>query len=60
MEMTIEEKAQRIEEHCLSMESGCNGCKLKGIAQKTCYGRWSLYPEEIKRNYKILFGKKKG
>lgn len=32
--MTIEEKAQRIEEHCLSMESGCNGCKLKGIAQK--------------------------
>lgn len=28
MEMTIEQKAQRIREHCLSIESGCDGCKL--------------------------------
>lgn len=24
--MTIEEKAQRIKDHCLSIESGCDGC----------------------------------
>ena len=57
--MTIEEKAQRIEEYCLSIESRCNGCKLNNIAQKTCYGRWDIYPEEIERNYQILFGEGK-
>ncbi len=57
--MTIEEKAQRIEERCLSMGSRCNGCKLNDIAQKTCYARWDIYPEEIERNYQILFGEGK-
>lgn len=32
--MTIEEKAQRIEEHCLSIESGCDGCELYDISPK--------------------------
>ena len=51
--MTIEEKAQRIKDHCLSIESGCDGCKLQGALQKTCYERCDIYPEEIERNYRI-------
>lgn len=54
--MTIEEKAQRIKDHCLSIESGCDGCELQGALQKTCYERCDIYPEEIERNYQILFG----
>lgn len=57
--MTIEEKAQRIKDHCLSIESGCDGCKLQGALQKTCYERCDIYPEEIERNYRILFGEEK-
>lgn len=57
--MTIEEKAQRVKDHCLSIESGCDGCKLQGALQKTCYERCDIYPEEIERNYRILFGEEK-
>ena len=57
--MTIEEKAQRIKDHCLSIESRCDGCELQGALQKTCYERCDIYPEEIERNYRILFGEEK-
>lgn len=60
MEMTIEQKAQRIREYCLSIESGCDGCKLYDISPKnTCSERWDVYPEVIERNYQILFGEGK-
>ncbi len=59
MEMTIEQKAQRIREHCLSIKLGCDGCKLNDISPETCYERWDIYPEEIERNYQILFGEGK-
>lgn len=58
--MTIEQKAQKIREHCLSIESGCDGCKLYDISPKnTCSERWDIYPEVIERNYQILFGEEK-
>ncbi len=54
--MEIKEMVDRIEAYCKSMPD-CLTCKLNDeSANITCYERYSEYPEEIKRNYKKIFG----
>ena len=55
--MTIEEKAKMIEKHCDSMPS-CSACPI-GIKDGSfvCFSDWEDYPDDIKKNYDIIFGK---
>lgn len=52
--MTIEEKAKMIEKYCDSI-TDCSECAIKGN-MLTCYGNYDVFPEEIKKNYEIIFG----
>ena len=53
--MTIEEKARMIEKYCDSI-TDCSECAIKDNAF-TCYGKYDEFPEEIEKNYDIIFGK---
>ena len=55
--MTIEEKAKMIEKHCDSMPS-CSACPI-GCKDGSfvCFSDWEDYPNDIERNYEIIFGK---
>lgn len=52
--MTIEEKARMIEKYCDSI-TDCSECAIKDNAF-TCYGKYDEFPEEIEKNYDIIFG----
>ena len=53
--MTIEEKANAIKKYC--NDTTCTGgCPLRNIECNTCFGEYKLYPNEIERNYNIIFG----
>ena len=54
--MTIEEKAEKIKEYCKSMPS-CSACPIgskDGIF--VCYSYWDKFPNDIEKNYEIIFG----
>ena len=55
--MTIEEKARMIEKYCDSI-TDCSECAIKDNAF-TCYGKYDEFPEEIEKNYDIIFGNDK-
>lgn len=53
--MTVEEKSNLIRAHCDSV--GCYKCPLDNLNEKhTCYSFWREYPEDIERNYDLIFG----
>ena len=52
--MTIEEKARMIEKYCDSITE-CSECAIKDN-MVTCYGKYDEFPEEIEKNYEIIFG----
>lgn len=52
--MTIEEKARMIEKYCDSI-TDCSECAIKDNVF-TCYGKYDEFPEEIEKNYNIIFG----
>ena len=52
--MTIEEKARMIEKYCDSI-TDCSECAIRDN-EFTCYGRYDEFPEEIEKNYEIIFG----
>lgn len=52
--MTIEEKARMIEKHCDSI-TDCSECVIRDN-EFTCYGKYDEFPEEIEKNYEIIFG----
>lgn len=52
--MTIEEKARMIEKYCDSI-TDCSECAIKDNVL-TCYGKYDEFPEEIEKNYEIIFG----
>ena len=52
--MTIEEKARMIEKYCDSI-TDCSECAIKDNVL-TCYGKYDEFPEEIDKNYEIIFG----
>ena len=52
--MTIEEKARMIEKHCDSI-TDCSECAIRDN-EFTCYGKYDEFPEEIEKNYEIIFG----
>ena len=52
--MTIEEKAKMIEKYCDSI-TDCSECAIKDNVF-TCYGNYDVFPEEITKNYEIIFG----
>ena len=52
--MTIEEKARMIEKYCDSI-TNCSECAIKDN-EFTCYGKYDEFPEEIEKNYEIIFG----
>lgn len=55
--MTIEEKAEKIKEYCDSNPS-CSVCRIGNKnGSFTCYRDWDVFPEEIEKNYEIIFGK---
>lgn len=53
--MTIEEKARALKEYCSGMSS-CFGCPVKHTLLNTCYEGYRKYPNEVERNYNIIFG----
>lgn len=53
--MTIEEKAKRIESYC-EIRCNCSKCPLQNSNENTCYVKWEEYPEAVARNYAALFG----
>ncbi len=57
--MTIEEKRRAIEEHCMAMGIGCEGCPLEHVtAGHYCYTQ-SDDPQndaDVERNYRIISG----
>ena len=54
--MTIEEKAKMIEKHCDSMPS-CSACPIGSKdGSFVCFSDWEDYPDDIKKNYEIIFG----
>ena len=55
--MTIEEKAIEIEKYCDSIDD-CNECAIKN-SNFTCYSLYDVFPEEIEKNYEIIFGNQK-
>ena len=55
--MTIEEKSEKIKEYCNSQPS-CNACLIGNKDGRfICYGDWEDYPNDIEKNYEIIFGK---
>lgn len=52
--MTVEEKAKKIEKYCDSI-TDCSECAIRDNVF-TCYGNYDVFPEEIKKNYEIIFG----
>lgn len=54
--MTVEEKARMIEKYCDSI-TDCSECAIKDNVF-TCYGKYDEFPEEIEKNYEIIFGNK--
>ena len=55
--MTIEEKAKMIEKHCDSMPS-CSACPIGSKdGSFVCFSDWEDYPNDIEKNYDIIFGK---
>ena len=53
--MTIEEKSIEIEKYCDSIDD-CSECAIRN-SNFTCYSLYDLFPEEINKNYEIIFGK---
>ena len=54
--MTIEEKAKMIEKHCNSMPS-CSACPIGSKdGSFVCFSDWEDYPNDIEKNYEIIFG----
>ena len=53
--MTVEEKSDLIRVHCDSI--GCDECPLDNKRRNTCYNLWREFPEDIERNYDLIFGK---
>ena len=54
--MTIEEKAKMIEKHCDSMPS-CSACPIGSKDGRfVCFSDWEDYPNDIEKNYEIIFG----
>ena len=53
--MTIEEKANAIKKYC-SGTTCAEGCPVHNIEHNTCFKEYKLYPNEIERNYNIIFG----
>ena len=56
--MTIEEKAIEIEKYCDSIND-CSECAINNSENGSfiCYSKWDEYPNDIERNYEIVFGK---
>lgn len=54
--MTIEQKAAAIKKYCNG--KSCPKCELHNIQRKTCYKGYDQYPEDVERNYEIIFGGK--
>ena len=55
--MTIEEKAIEIEKYCDSMPS-CSTCPIGSkYGRFVCFSDWEDYPNDIEKNYEIIFGK---
>ena len=52
--MTIEEKALMIEKYCDSIDDCCE-CAIRNRSF-TCYSDWEYYPNDIEKNYEIIFG----
>ena len=55
--MTIEEKSIEIEKYCDSIDD-CSECAIRN-SNFTCYSLYDLFPEEIEKNYEIIFGNQK-
>ena len=55
--MTVEEKAKMIEKHCNSIDD-CSECAINNSEDGSfvCYSKWDEYPNEIEKNYEIIFG----
>ena len=55
--MTIEEKAIEIEKYCDSIND-CSECAINNSENGSfiCYSKWDEYPNEIEKNYEIIFG----
>lgn len=53
--MTIEEKANAIKKYC-NGTTCTGGCPLYNIERNTCFEEYKLHPNEIERNYNIIFG----
>ena len=55
--MTIEEKAIEIEKYCDSIDD-CSECAINNSENGSfiCYSKWDEYPNDIERNYEIVFG----
>lgn len=55
--MTIEEKAIEIEKYCDSIDD-CSECAINNSEDGSfvCYSKWDEYPNEIEKNYEIIFG----
>ena len=53
--MTIEEKANAIKKYC-NGTTCTGGCPLSNIERNTCFEEYKLHPNEIERNYNIIFG----
>ena len=55
--MTIEEKAIEIEKYCDSIDD-CSECAIYNSEDGSfvCYSKWDEYPNEIEKNYEIIFG----
>ena len=56
--MTIEEKAIEIEKYCASIDD-CSECAINNSKNGSfiCYSKWDEYPNDIEKNYEIIFGK---
>ena len=57
--MTIEEKAIEIEKYCDSIDD-CSECAINNSENGSfiCYSKWDEYPNDIEKNYEIVFGNK--
>ena len=56
--MTVKEKAKKIEKYCKSIND-CSECAINNSENGSfiCYSKWDEYPNEIEKNYEIIFGK---
>ena len=54
--MTIEEKSEKIKEYCNSQPS-CSACPIGSRYERfVCFSDWEDYPDDIEKNYEIIFG----